>query len=504
MDPKLLLIKCITLLYKEAQLKTIYSKELCLEAISFLKLPELDTEGHMGLTTIMALKEVINWMVNFPTTPYDKTQFLQQLRLRTRDETYLFDAVTEAIQTEDEQLIKEHIQYYKAVLQGFVDDKQVKNIVSGVYNKMCFETEYDVKELIKELSKKLEPYMQNSIDRKHPSIVDSVSFSDPSEMETLLKKSKEEITAEGVLKTGYQGINRMLGSTGGFRRGEFATVYALKHNFKTGFTLNLFKHFALYNTPYMRDPNKKPLLLHISLENELPMNLLWLYCNLKENETGSECYIGHIEEKEAADYISHAMGVNGYHVDMIRLDPTKTKYDDIIALINNYEMNGFEVHAVICDYLSKLSKKGLDRNGPMGTEIRELFDIMRNFCAPRGITFITPHQMSTEALGVLRNNPDEFVKVIANKGYIEGSKQIDQVVDLEFNLHIDKRFKNSPYLTVHRGKHRTVKITPEEHLYCALPFNPVGGIKDDINGKDTSRKNLNLDTPNGTADEWFD
>lgn len=97
-----------------------------------------------------------------------------------------------------------------------------------------------------------------------------------------------------------------------------------------------------------------------------------------------------------------------------------------------------------------------------------------------------------------------FVKEVANKGYWDSCKAIDQEVDLEIIIHKEIR-NGSSYLAVQRGKHRKVKVTPEEHLYTVLPFQPVGGIPDDINGADRSlthvggRQNGNSE---GEAEWW--
>jgi hypothetical protein len=101
---------------------------------------------------------------------------------------------------------------------------------------------------------------------------------------------------------------------------------------------------------------------------------------------------------------------------------------------------------------------------------------------------MTPHQLATDAKMLIRNGLDEhFVKEIANKGYYDGCRTIDQEVDMEIYIH--KVIVNGKsYLTVQRGKHRVIKQTPEEHKFCVLPFHDVGDIRDDINGPDTSTK----------------
>jgi hypothetical protein len=113
------------------------------------------------------------------------------------------------------------------------------------------------------------------------------------------------------------------------------------------------------------------------------------------------------------------------------------------------------------------------------------------FILTRGILFMTPHQLSTEAKGLLRSGvaPEDFVKEIANKGYWDSCKTIDQEVDLEIYFHKVVRDGVS-YLTVQRGKHRKPTITPEQYMYFVLQFYPVGGLRDDVLGENTALRRV--------------
>ena len=86
---------------------------------------------------------------------------------------------------------------------------------------------------------------------------------------------------------------------------------------------------------------------------------------------------------------------------------------------------------------------------------------------------------------LVRNETMDFVKKIADGGYYAGSRQLDQEVDVEIYLHIDK-VDGKSYQSVQRGKRRGNDVTPEKYKYFVLPFQPIGGLLDDINGADTS------------------
>ncbi|EKD22643.1 MAG: hypothetical protein ACD_84C00026G0003 [uncultured bacterium] len=300
----------------------------------------------------------------------------------------------------------------------------------------------------------------------------------------------------GILQTGYQGINRML--DGGIRRGEQMVIGALQHNYKTGFSLSLFKQFALYNKPQLTDPTKKPLLLRISFEDDLTLNFQFLYQSLKENETGKPVEMvdtsGFSKEQLAAyileisTYVQERLRVNGYETHFMFVNPSLWTYRDICNKIIELEAEGYEVHLLMLDYLLKVPTTGCDM-GPAGHDIRNMYERIRNFCAARKIASITPHQLSTDAKMMIREGRTGFVRELIGKGFYAGCKQIDQVVDIEIFIHIET-VNGISYLTVQRGKHRKIKQTPIEYQYCVLMFNSVGGILDDVGKADTTRKKV--------------
>jgi hypothetical protein len=508
MDPKLLFVKCITLLYRESELdQAAVSTDLCQKVIDNIKLPESTMEVHSGREVLVGLRATVMWMIEKPASePYDKTQLLQRVRINTKDDSYLYNAVVDGLQKiDDKEELQKQILSYRSELKRSLNQTEIDGILKQAFQKVMFGTggKTDYQEMVRDICAKLEPYTHSVLSSAHPSVVDSVNFEDPEAMEDLLGRSKEEVSADGVIRTGYQAINRMLGKQGGFRRGEMVLVGALQHNYKTGFTLNIFKHAALYNKPYMRDEAKKPLLIHLSLENELSMNIMSLYISLKENETGEICDATMVDVNEAAAYIRERMGVNGYNIKMLRVDPNRFSYHDLFDMVTNYESEGYEIHMIVCDYLNMASKKGCS-SGPAGFEIRDLFRRTRNFIAPRGITFVTPHQLSTEAKGLTRQGVENFVQEIANKGYYDSCKTIDQEVDLEIAIHIEKIAGRGSFLTVQRGKHRKVDITPTNDLFTVLPFFEAGGVRDDVDGGDQSMKTVGGQAEADGGAAWYD
>ena len=74
--------------------------------------------------------------------------------------------------------------------------------------------------------------------------------------------------------------------------------------------------------------------------------------------------------------------INGYEVMFVHVNPSLWGYRDVQNYVLSLEAEGYEVHVLMLDYLNMLDKRGLDNNGPTGSNIRDLFRRMRNFCAP--------------------------------------------------------------------------------------------------------------------------
>lgn len=493
MDPKLLLVKIVTLMFKESQLgdASASSAQVAKDVIATLKFPETGMDFDRTRESMQALRATALWMCDNPGDyVYERTALLQRIRVNVGDDEGLYYALQQGIEeVSDSTALKRQVLGERRELRKYLDEVSVKNLLKSASHKVMFGDQgLNYQTLVQTLQAELEPFASGATEAKVEGMVEEVDVSDKDSMADLMTRAHAEMSEEGVMRLGWQGLNRMMGDVGGLRRGESTVVGALQHNFKTGATLGMFKQVALYNKPYMRDPTKKPLLLHISLENALTENILWLYANLMENETGVECDLSQINIEEATQFVHNRLSAQGYYVKLCRMNPSDTTFHSLFDYIMRLEAEGFEIHLMVIDYLNMMSKKGCS-DGPAGFSTRDLFRRVRNFTAPRGIAMVTPHQLSTEAKQLVRQGVENFVQEIANKGYYDSCKTIDQEVDLELYIHIVK-VNGSSYLTVQRGKHRKVKITPDKDLFCVLPFSPVGGVRDDVLGRDSTRKHV--------------
>jgi hypothetical protein len=399
MDPKLLLVKILTLLYKESVSsdKSVRSGEIIKSVIATIKFPETGMDFDSSRETLHALRATAVWMCDCPVDHiFDRGALLQRIRLNASEDEILYLAFEQGIEgTVDDEDLKRQIVDTRLELRNYLTDIQVKDIIKKAYQRAHFNSgagPTDPRAIAREIMSSLEPFTTAGGDEHVDGLVYSFDITDNDKVFELFDRAAAETSSDGILKLGWQGVNRMTGDHFGIRRGETVVVGALQHNFKTGFTMNVFKHVALYNKPWMRDPTKKPCLVHISTENDAHINMMWLYQNLMENETGVECDLSPFKDPNpevrkaaiiaARDFVQARMTQNGYTIKMYRFDPSSTTFYSITDTLDKLAQQGFEVHMLVLDYLNMCSKAGCINSGPTGSDIRDLFRRVRNYTAP--------------------------------------------------------------------------------------------------------------------------
>lgn len=491
MNNKLLLINIITLLYRESKLvdPTERASELLMSVCQTVKTGGIDLTVDKESRMIGELKNLAIDMISAPQgMEYDLGEVLQKVQIICEHDLTLFEAFRDNILTELTQIeLKKACVRTTNQLRRYMKDREAKAIINKYASMVKFRPDEigDLSKFIATMNSELEPY-RNSFEDKDPAIVAELNFDkDPNALVSVFKSVQDSKSGELVLKTGWQCINKML--DGGVRLGETVLIAAMPHNNKSGFTRDMFRHFCMYNEPKLNNPAKKPMLLHISFEDEVETTVSYFYRSLKENLEGvliTKEDMLNTDRQYMNDYVIGKLQSRGFKVGLFRVNPSAWAYTDIINTVLRYEAEGYEIKALMIDYLSMMPTTGCIQ-GPMGTDIRDLFRRMRNFTSARKIAFVTPHQLSTDAKMLVREEATDFVKRMVGGGYYTGSKQIDQEVDTEIFIHIEK-VDGKAYQTIQRGKHRGGEILDEKDKYAVLPFNGKGGLLDDIYGEDTS------------------
>jgi len=495
MDTKLLLIKIITITFRTRQIKNFENDDLIRTILNTIKI-DTNEFNFNGINYIKILKEYIVKLLE-EIEPISKEVILQHLKVTLENDTKLFEILKEAIEPDyDEATIKRIITSYIKQLNNYYKEYLALEII----NKASYDLKFNRSKIsnfsnyLKELIGNLEPLTNISISLKDPALVNEIDFEKLDSIETIFTEVKNINTNKSVYKLGWQAINKML--QGGLRLGETVFINALQHKYKTGFTLSMFMQIALYNKPIItnENSNKKQLLLRISFEDSLTNNLQFMFQYLKacDGEFISSKDFDTINSKEMTEYITNKLTHNGFHIKILRIDPSQWSYSSVLNKIIELEAQGYCIHVLMLDYLMLLPTIGCI-SGPLGSDKKDLLLKIRNFCSARNIIFITPNQLSSEAKQLLRNGVDgiEFLKAINGKGYTDGVKSIDQHVDLNLNIHIYTVNKNK-YLSIGLDKHRLPTVIDEDNRYVTYKF-PGNNIPilDDINREDLSIKKIN-------------
>lgn len=511
MDTKLLLVKSITLLYRESQLADgKNSADIVSAVLDVLKAPEGYTinSAEFGKDTISALRETTRWMAhNEPTTTYDKSELLQRLRVNVGNDNGLFDALFNGIEPEHgEDGLKRLCLSYREALRLFLTQQRLRDTMKKYYTQLWFQpSTIDWGHYVKDIREELVQFeSSNAGPSVLPHLVTEIDFNNASSVQSAIEKGRQDVTPVGVLRTGLQGLNRMMGKVGGFQRGDFILTSGLPFNYKSGLALDITRHIIRYNVPSLWNIEKKPMVVRISLENKAESDVMALYKSMVEIEEGIPVDLTAIDPEEATRYVLGKIQENGWNLKIYRFTSSDFTYRDLFDLIESLEADGYEIVFLSIDYLNLMSKKGCTM-GAQGAEIRDLFRRVRNFTNPRGITFLTPHQLSPDARMLARAGVPELVKNLPGKGFYDSCKSIDQEADIEIHHHIEV-INGISYLTFQRGKHRTqVGVTPIRDQYFAQQFQELGGLVDDVNGPDMSLRTVG-GNPNsqGGGSAWWD
>ena len=494
MDVKTLLAKSITLLYRESQIndKSDNSSDLIRTVLDDIKVSDFSIGLSFEKDTIISLKHIILSMCDNPLDhQYDKTDLLQTLQIATGNDEKYFEILKQNIDNDlNESQLKKLITTIRKSINTHFKEQKISDILSFSSQKFKFERHKikNVNDYITEIITSLESLQVEST-VNDPAIMCEVDIGNDKNLKDVFKNVLSINKGSKVYKLGWQDVNDM--TQGGIRPGECVVIAALQHNYKSGMKLSVLSQLAQYNVPLTSDPTKKPLILNISFEDDVENELQFLYQYLKYDETLEKVDVKSVSEEEMSSYVKEKLQVNGFNVKTYRVDPSQWTYKSLFNLILDLESEGYNVEILLVDYLSLLPTTGCTGGNIIGGDILDLLRRTKNFCKSKGITFITPHQLSTEAKQLLRNGMPgyQLVKEIAEKGYFDKTKALDREFDL--GLIMCKYIHNKKhYLAIHRDKHKIPTIIDEEKKFCILEFPDKMPIPSDINRERKSFRNI--------------
>jgi hypothetical protein len=485
MDDKLLISKIVVLLYRESLLpnKTENSAELVRKLLQTIKVSETTT--GLGINSereiILKMKHTVLEMCGYSLDhSYDLPSLLQTIKHNSFGDEHFYQGLEVSLKQElsEEENQKTVLNIRKSIF-GHLKKEKISEVVNkaSLDFKFNFENIKSVDDWVRGLIAELEP-LQVSQDKKDPAIDAEIHVADKSQINKIFDKVIKVNTGQKIFKTGWQGLNQML--QGGFRPGEAWWHAAIQHGYKTGSSLTLFRQLVTLNEPMRFVPNKKPAAISISFEDPVENNFQFLYQNMKFNETKQYVDIRNLSIETMSDVVHHELSKTGFEVFILKVNPSLWTYRDLLNKVMEYEADGYSVEILRVDYLSKLPTTGCVQ-GASGDDWLDMMGRVKSFCNSKGILFLSPHQLSTEAKALLRGGmpEDQFVKEIAGKGYFEKSKGMDRIYDGCLLMH-KFRHQNKYYLSIYLDKHRLPTIVDDDLKYMLLPFPKGMPIPDDI------------------------
>ncbi len=504
MDFKLALTTAITLAHRESiSADGDISVELIRQLLELVKVSEVNIGAGTENTSIANVKTTLADICRqAETATYHSEDLLTRIRVNIIDDDGWYNAIEKSIKAKlDELATLKSINVLRGKLRGLINQEKVSKILRESTSQWNFRHAAidDPQKFLQNVCSELEGVMSQS-SAKDAAILTEVDFEKAETVESVTDKIHAINTGTSIWKSGWQDFNDMF--QGGLRDGETIVCGALPHNDKTGTTLSLFKQFAKYNKPNYRKPNKKPTLVRLTCEDPLSNNISYLYKNIVFNETGEQVDETKVDPKEMARVVREHMTSTGFSVRMAYIDPSDWSYRGLQNYILKLESEGHDVQVLMVDYLSMIPTTGC-RQGPTGTDLQDLFRRMRNFCAARGILFITPHQLSTQAReytkGIL---PDEsFLQFIALKGFWQDARGLDREFDGAFYVHLIKK-DDVTYKAFQRDKHRWPGILEESKKFFIYQYPGKMPIPDDLGKERLGMKKIGRPVSN-VANDMF-
>jgi len=494
-DHKLLLAKCVTLLYKESLLKESdnNSRILIEEAIKKIQPREIGLGLGGDKDVVQALKETVHDLLLTPNDQWiDRTGLLQRIRINVGDNDKLYQAFEKGLMEDQtgEDLLKSVISIRKTI-DRHLRELKVSEVLTGASASWNFNRDKitDTHEFLTAIWKQLEP-LASLKTKEDSAVINEIRLGDTESVLKVVSNFHVSVTENRIYRTGWQGLNRML--QGGIRPGEFWIWPAsLQHKYKTGFSQSTFNQIARYNKPMSMAPNKKPALVAITFEDTMEERFQFIFKQMMFTETGQTVDISNYSVEEIQNYVLTKLSVNGYEVFFYRINPSEWTYIDLFNKIVQLENSGYAIEFCMIDYLEKLPTTGCIHSGPAGNDLLDLFNRVRVFFNSRGIACITPHQLSSESKRLIRGTvtEDKFVEALIGRGYYKGSSQLDQIPDGILLTHLFKR-GNKSYLAIQRDRHRINTIVDEKYKLMYLEFDSKMPLADDLYGEDKTLSRL--------------
>lgn len=323
-------------------------------------------------------------------------------------------------------------------------------------------------------------------DIRKSTFLEYINFKESKHIHKALELNKQK-KHESVFTTGLQGLNNILGDIGGFSCGDFCLVIALSGHHKTGTLMNTARWICTLNEPW-KNRSGLPSVVFFSLENNINSNTeKWyydVYCNMFGGSPGKKTL------DEMTKIVHEEFNKKGFILHVYREPANGFSIRDYKSRINTLKEKGFDVQAVIFDYLTLMNPDKGSANDAQN--IVNMTKEMRDFGQRLGFVSIVGAQAAEQNWSIVCQKGVHLVKK-CTPGVIGEAKGIYQIADIVLYQYIEKNHQGKSALTIKCGKYRDYNPTSDYNPFVAYMFTQYG-IIDDIFGDDKSVLDIYQDT----------
>ncbi len=265
----------------------------------------------------------------------------------------------------------------------------------------------------------------------------TLSFGDGNFIAQLTRFINEQKDPTASVKTGVKMLNHILG--GGFQPGRVYCCLAPMKNWKSGFLLNcaLWAKDSEYNCLKPKDPNKRPVILYITLENTLRETTERIFSHCM----GNNFKMWEHTPQENVMILKNCRLFNSDDKSEPRLDimykPNKSiTVADIDNIMDAYEKNGEEVVFLSVDYIKRIRPAVISKD--LRIDLGGIADDFHVLAVKRDIPIVTAMQINRSAISTIEQATsiegklDAFTRIgVSNVGE---SIDIPQNVDYCFTM----------------------------------------------------------------------
>lgn len=307
-----------------------------------------------------------------------------------------------------------------------------------------------------------------------------VSLSDAESIKRALDTFVER-SVKGIIRTGLHGLNRALGTRGGFGLGESWVFAASSHNYKSGMLVSIMIWAIVYNK-FVAEPGKKALIYFVSLENEVNQNLMdvfkTLYCRIEKKHVD----LSTLSTDEITDWLQRYFAQFDVELFIDRYAPHEFSFNKFHKRYNAFADLGYQMFVFDLDYMSEA--RGIDPGDTFSTQgqiqlIKENYLKFANHAKACGYLMTTGHQLIKKAEEMAQQYRYAVKKF--NPSLMADSSDVHRIVDGLFFMQLENNIDGHKFLTLQNRKNRGCKDTKESDKFCAYPFTEFG-IEDDVDG----------------------